>query len=232
MLTSTRFCVKTGQVVMLGVLIGVLMVGCWTDRWVEFNPVNGRHKTTMFDRYVLEYEGYATTGTELNILVSFVGDAVDTSYIDTIPVFVVDSVCFHGDCLDSSYCGHPLSWRKFNEWLRDRYGPDFGTNYGTPIRQWDLWYRNGRLIPTGYHLLSTATPVFPAGCTDTTVSVEIQARLLDRATGEEIAREAKTLRFRIKPRKQRVIMSDISSQALPIQGLRGRAGAPQLAVGR
>ncbi|MBU2626151.1 MAG: hypothetical protein KKG33_11390, partial [candidate division Zixibacteria bacterium] len=80
----------------------------------------------------------------------------------------------------------------------------------------------GKLTPTSYRLLTSATPPFPTICIDTAVSVEIRARLLDPATGDEIAREAKTLSFKFTPRKARVFMSDISNQTLPIQGLRGR----------
>ncbi|MFH1891370.1 MAG: hypothetical protein ABIK83_01655 [Candidatus Zixiibacteriota bacterium] len=224
MLTSIRFFVKNMQVVMLGLLIGILTAGCWTDRWTEFNPVKRGQPITMFDRYVLEFRGHAylTAGPKLEINVSFIGEAVDTSCVDTIPVFVIDSLCFHGTCLDSSYCGHPLDWREVNEWLRELHGPQFRGWYHTPIRQWDLWYEDGKLTPSGYYLRTSATPVFPANCIDTTVSVEIRARLLDRATGEEIARESKTLRFKFTPRKQRVIMSDISSQTLPVDVLCGR----------
>jgi hypothetical protein len=210
--TCPSWLASYGRLVLLILLTSTMVVGCYTERWVDFNLIKGDEPVTMLERYSLEFKGYASSRTELIINVSFLEAIVDTNSVDTIPVFMIDSVCFSGSCLDSSYCGHPINWQEFNEWLKAQHGPEFGYSHGIPVRKWDLWYDDGRLIPTGYDLLGEETPPIPANCLDTTLSVETRARLLDPVSRKEIARESKTLTFRVTPREAHLLLSGVSDQ--------------------
>ncbi len=149
----------------------------------------------MFGRYRLEISG---TGSPLHNVycdLEFLSPTTDTSNIDTIPVFVIDSYCFEGTCLDSSFCRRPGTyWDDVRESLvkgKKPYhklliGDDL--NFGLPRGLW----------PNGFHFSDTL--VLSETCKDRDVSVVINARLFDRVSGKEIARESKRVQFRISKR--------------------------------
>lgn len=181
--------------------------GCWTKRWTEFNPIKQEQPIIMFDSYLLHISGLVTKAPTMDIEVSFIRKITDTTYLDTIPVFIIDSVCFHGSCLDSSFCSKPIDWCELNELIKKEQPYFIGYDFGTPLSYKDLWYEDGKLKPISYYLDPSVTIPFPSACTDTSITVEIRACILDRLTGKELARESKTLRFLIEPKEKRIILS-------------------------
>jgi hypothetical protein len=195
------------DVLLLCVLVVVVsLIACRTYRWRDFRPLEHEQPIVMFDRYRVEFHGFASTYHNLYIMPSFVNEIRDTLSWDTLPVFVVDSVCFSGSCIENAFCRKPRSWAE----TRDRYP---GTYYlgksvsNEPFRDEDIYYIDAKVVPGGFEF--TDAYRLPSSCTDSSVFVDIQARLLDRATGDEIAREVRRLRFLITPKKKWILFSQM-----------------------
>lgn len=201
---------STCKIYLVVVSVFLCLIGCYTSRCVLFSPVKQEQPITMFNSYSLKIEGVITGVAILDITVSFFDKMTDTSNLAAIPVFTIDSICCHGSCLDSAFCERPNTWseeRAAGRFIPVEWGYVLLVDSGAGWAQ-DLWYGEGKIVPSGFFLLS-ATP-FHLSCADSSVSVDIHARLLDRETGQERARETKSLRFLVKTKRQRITLSQSS----------------------
>jgi hypothetical protein len=172
----------------------------------------------MFDLYRLDMKGFVSGSPYMILDVSYIDVIADTNAIDTLPVFLIDSICFLGPCLDSSFCSGPWSWREYDEHIKAADTGFRGFDHGIPLRYPDLWLRDGILIPSGYRLHRSTTPPLSLSCADSSVSLLIRARLLDRLSGEELAREVKNVQFLVESKTHRYIIGQETVPAPPAPG--------------
>jgi hypothetical protein len=71
------------------------------------------------------------------------------------------------------------------------------------VRRWDLWMVEDSLSPVGFRLKDILR--IPGKCTDSSVSLVIKARLIDRITKEVIDTETKSVKMLIIERKKRIL---------------------------
>ncbi len=180
----------------------LLCVGCY--KWVDFSPVKEEQPVTMFDRYKLKF--YGSTAVEESperqyflCRVSFLKSVPRDADISTIPIFVIDSFCFEGTCLDSMICHRPHSSYEYDLFRRYERSPE---DYAAD----DLMIFGKELLPSNYYVYDPESRSLwlgiPATCTGRDVVVEIRASLLDRVTAQVIARESKRVQFLIKKKSR------------------------------
>jgi hypothetical protein len=184
---------KSAFIIMACIIIdiaGLFLNGCWSTHRVFF-PIKGEQPVIMFDNYKLNIHGTAEGYHNIICETSSIRKFPDTLDINTIPIFLIDSLCFYGDCLDSQACYHPQPSRElFPLMSNESKGPG---SLSVPI---DLSYRPGEYLPCDFYLLNTLR-LRPA-CKDAGVAVEIRAIMIERATGKELANESKKIGFLIK----------------------------------
>lgn len=159
--------------------------------YLQFRPISDERPITMFGRYKVDIEGIADMAHALHCNLDFITPSFDTSNIDTIPLFLVDSLCFEGACLEHSFCR-----RLQGRFLSDT---EFRSGWSGPPRRelgHDLVLCWMGLFPVGYVLRDTLG--MPPSCRDRDISVWIHARLIDRVTGQVVAQESKRVQFEIK----------------------------------
>ena len=152
----------------------------------------------MFERYYLDIGSVNSTGGPLAVNsymygfecdVIYRGELPDHTNYDTIPVFVTDSICFLGDCLDTNFCvSFPVSTNAstIKGTIRDSlFEYDSTGHEDLPFRRYS--YRDNLGMP--------------GECDGEEVSVSLYARLVDRVTFAEIARESKIVRFHMSKRR-------------------------------
>ena len=178
------------------VLVGViLLTGCcpiWT-RTVPvrvFKAVESQQPLTMFDKYLLDPKSASDSAVShclFQCFVSFVEDVPANVPHDSIPIFVVDSFCFEGACLDSSFCIVPIGYAEYDRRLVEvgRLRPPRKSQ----LHNLDLAWDKDRIWPSGFIIWDGIE--LPVDCASLDVTVVIHARLLDRPSGREIAREAR-----------------------------------------
>lgn len=178
----------------LFVLLTSVLCSCMGSIRV-FDPLRSEMPVKLFNRYEIEFSGYEAraSGFLMRFDVYFLTKISSESPISTIPILVIDSVCFSGACISVPVCRRMRSWKE----TVSKY-PDFDHSwmYGRPLPGMDLWVRREVIIPTGYNLESG--PYFAHACYGPSITAEINARLLDRATLTEIARETKTVKLEIR----------------------------------
>jgi hypothetical protein len=160
-----------------------------------YDPLRSEVPIRMFDRYEMEVIGYEGRGAGfvLRCRPYFLSAVPSGSSISDIPILIIDTVCFFGECLKSPVC---LGMRNWEDQILG-YPESLGQSlYAEPLPGNDLWVRNGVIVPAGYYIQSV--PYFAKACYGPTLTAEIRARLLDRATGREIARESKSVKFEIR----------------------------------
>ena len=183
------------------VLVLLMLAGasCSIRRWRDFKPVEKEEPVVLFGRYNVKLRGHASGPHTVECSVRFVNPLNDTMRIDTVPILVIDSMCFDGRCLDSTICLHPTSSYEIDE--RYRQDPNttcthFGTYIGT-----DLQYIYLKQVqPVDYFLYNKLR--LPEYCDSNDVYMILCARLLDRVTNKEITQEAKRIQFNIRSRRR------------------------------
>lgn len=188
----TRYWMKT---LLLWLLLACpsYLSGCFYQ-YAEFNPLKGQTPIILFGNYLVDMHGYAAGGHNFYCDFAFVHITGDTTNLDTIPVLILDSICFRGACLNGDFCLNPTSWfDQDQESIRKGHGQYH--SHGL-IRGRDLYYVAGRVVPGGYSLMNAYR--LSEKCDKNDVIVVLWVRMLERVTGKEIARESKIVQFRIK----------------------------------
>jgi hypothetical protein len=191
-----------------GVVTGLLLLSCRIKTWDEFVRDESAAPIVMFDRYSVDFWSIGWPGDNTFISFSYLRDIKDTTHLDTLPILVLDSICFAGTCLNNASCLRPTSWRE--SWKQRGKEPEQdGVLYlrkpraCLPLKYEDLFYIEDMVVPQGYD--QDIGYSIPRGCVGTTVTVTLKAHLLNRVTGQEIARETKEMPFMIQEKKKRVI---------------------------
>ena len=192
------------SLILLSLVIILIQSSCSWVTWREFNQIDGKEQFTIFDRYYLEILGNAhNEGDTCTFIceVDFINKIVDTTYYDTIPIFVIDSFCFEGDCLDFNYCQIIPENYDINTYMMEKGG--------VPIYEKkqpdDLYYSRYGLNPSNYRRLPIM--LISSRCTGNIVTITIHARLIDRVTGKNIIKESKKVKFKLKKRTRPIILS-------------------------
>jgi len=131
--------------------------------------------------------------------------------IDTIPILRIDSVCVYGGCVDIETCSKVVMRRELSA-AQDALEKERITgkkaelefsysDVGIGHRTYDLYIdkSDNTLCPESF--ISVGGPKLPAACNDSTGTITLHMRLLDRTTKKVIARESRKLDFRVSTRK-------------------------------
>lgn len=199
---------RYNQIVLLACVIAGLVSSSGCAKFRRFTPVSEAQPVTMFGLYELDMGGAAVDGKRVctfSCYVRFVDEIPVTANTDSIPIFVIDSFCFQGECLDSDCCNRPRSGHDLSlKMQRERR-----LFFDAPKITDDLSDGGGYLVPTDYSVWENID--LPITCVDNDITVLIHARLIDRVTGEEIARESKRVPFLIKKYKRLDLLSRTSN---------------------
>jgi hypothetical protein len=158
-----------------------LFSSCVVQTRTSFIPKETSDKVEFFGLYVVEIECLAgKTADELELFPALIKPKVDSTMIESIPRFVIDSVCLEADCLgtDKPYC------------MGTSHRPDDGQPNG------DLYFDGGSVVFFGF--FSECGDFVRKNCRDKEVAVTLYARSLDRRTGKVLASEVKTGSYLIK----------------------------------
>lgn len=174
-----------------GTLIVLCLGGCfWVSTWI-FEPVKESKTFTMFQWYDIEAYGLAQPTYALQCNVSFYIPHDSTANIDTIPIFVMDSIWLEGECVGRIQCFRLIDYYSLRQSWHSP--PDL---YYPPDPAPDLRLGNrGKLWPQSF---SCSGLSFPTTCIGDDLKVRFFARLVNRVTGEVIASESKLVQFVIK----------------------------------
>lgn len=192
----------------MAIFIGFL-VGCTvTQRNLEV--FNEERPVSAFDRYELGIGGVSKDTNTVYALwcnVEFRPRIPSKGIeLDTIPVFLIDSICVEGGCVDTANC-RKAYWRKDEEEvdtvlarLRGHSGDDY--YYGTN-RIWsladDIYKVRGYLEPEDFFVYPGIH--LPVSCDDSTGVMILYIRLKDRVTSEIVAQMSKTVTFKVRKKK-------------------------------
>ena len=218
MSTSSKMpsAVRTLMVISWVLILSLLFVGCHPEYWIEVMPESKTDSVTLFNRYRLQFFGRLwaeQTGELYSIYVqinsAFIQRSSDTGNLDTVPIFVIDTLCLSGECLGVGVCKHPMRWTE------DGYGPPlpYGKKLLSRIDEYGdpgLWYVKKKLIPGGF--IEEGPFLLNSDCKDSSLQIEFRARLLNRHDGKEISRETKRVLFRVRRMKSWEIMSMLVPQ--------------------
>jgi len=162
-------------------------------------------KVVLFEKYELEFfeaQGpinFPTYG--LHVDINFIKPLFVTNLnVDTIPILMLDSVCFEGDCIDNNICGEYVSLRE-RKYDASLFVNDPNADLGKNLFTEDLFYTNERgkekkVDPLGFYVPG-GIPL-PLECLNNKGITIIYSRLIDRITGETIDQEAKVIQFELK----------------------------------
>jgi hypothetical protein len=169
-------------------LLPILVLSCvWVTR-IEFKPLDKELPVTMFGKYKISFGVVGPGAPNLRCYIDFLSYVSPTADTNTIPIFIIDSLCFEADCVNSKRCYQPQS--DYDRGAPSRDGP---FNPGTTK---DLDTAKGEMIPRGYKV--SKAPCFPDSCVKTEATVVIWARLVDRVSKRGISAEEKRVQFNIK----------------------------------
>lgn len=197
------------RIILLCIIISCvgLLTGCFYQ-YIEFKPTYDKNPIILFDKYQVYIRGFGA-GSRIDFEFELLQSVYDTTNLDSIPILLLDSVCFRDECLDGDYCSKPQSWyakgqenyRKghgggYDAYLIRREKPYLGGYPVKLIRDKDLFFMEGRIVSGGFELSNG--PGLPESCYKSEVTVELWFRLLDRITGDEISNETTIIPFRIK----------------------------------
>lgn len=114
-------------------VVAACCLDCFSSR-VVFEPVKEERPVHLLGRYTLDILGFAEESYNFRCRVSFLGGHPDTMHIDTIPVLVIDSVCFEGRCLDKPRC---YRLESHHEWILELQKQGYFRNYKPdPSKYW------------------------------------------------------------------------------------------------
>jgi hypothetical protein len=185
-----------GIVLFFGILI--CQSGCATYR--DLHIVEEEKPATIFDRYELDILG--GTGGEVDdsmytvsVHLDFINAITDTMIINDIPILMIDTFCFGCEFMDDPSCMRMLTDQQAIQRALARGAKNF---YVSPRIRDDLSYIGEELLVLGFR--SPTLVKISIQCQF--VNAMFTARLIDRVTGDEIARETKTVRIRIDKSKR------------------------------
>jgi len=145
---------------------------------------------TMFDRYELSISGCVDTGHDtcrFTFGVNFTEQLPASAEFDSIPIFVIDSICFAGECLGDDYYSTPVSGYDYHV-----KGVQEGREiYVEPSLPLDLRWISGEIQPDEF--LVPDGVLIPESCGAFDVTVVVIARMYDRVSGDEVGRERKAI---------------------------------------
>ncbi|RKX27141.1 MAG: hypothetical protein DRP45_01840 [Candidatus Zixiibacteriota bacterium] len=125
----------------------------------------------------------------------FIKEIPDSAEIAITPVFVIDSICFRGACIDEGYCHNPITGTEDNRLSMKRGYDLFGYQEPSPFEDvFQIW--DGRIVHTSF-LIHDGILV-PLECKEKTIEITVHARLLERESGLLISRESRAATFRVK----------------------------------
>jgi len=165
---------------------------------------------TLFNRYKLDIEAqsYDTSSIYwLMVDVNFVDKhSADVRSVDSIPILILDSVCFGGGCVKDDTCR--LLFMYGDEYSIDSQRVEsekqkaagiFVDTTGVPPGTYDLFESSGRIVPHGFYV--SRGMALPEACVDSSGVMRLYSRLIDRATNELISEKALEVRFEVTTRK-------------------------------
>jgi len=163
---------------------------CFIVNYAHFRPIESERPVMMFETYELEMGSSAASRYSLKTFscnVIFRGEIPSGTNFDTIPIFVIDSLCFEGTCLIGNSCVDNTR-DSLHKYGRLQGGFLFSSN---PRRNEDLPFQN-------YYIYSYSGFEIPIECENQEIFVVTYARLIDRITRDELARESKRTQFQLK----------------------------------
>lgn len=191
-----------GDLFLVMLLIVFVCTSC-TARW-RMVPIESEKLVTLFtSRYGIEIEGYGAFHHSAVCRLTcwaypiFVFDNTTTGDRDSIPIFVMDSICFEGDCLDPEFCRRSLN--PIEDHITRN---EDGTISITGLTDEDAYIfgRKHELIWPS-HLFRGDDVRVPLSCQGQDVWMVVYARLVDRKTGATVSLEARRVQCKIKRRK-------------------------------
>lgn len=191
-----------GDLFLVMLLIVFVCTGC-TAGW-DMVPIEGERSVTMYDsRYVLYIEGLGAYHHSMikrflfSSYSNFAPEDTAATGRDTIPIFVIDSICFEGDCLDPEFCRRSLNPIEDHITRNEN-----GTISITGLTDEDAYIfgRKHELIWPS-HLFRGDDVRVPLSCQGQDVWMVVYARLVDRKTGATVSLEARRVQCKITRRK-------------------------------
>lgn len=185
------------------ILLLLSLTICWgcTARW-HFEPSKDERPVSMFNgRYNIKLKGvrasHHSSISRFFCTIDPIESMFDTltTNLDTIPIFVMDSLCFIGDCLYPEFCRRP------NFIIEDYIVMnDDATVHLLELstKQYPRWKR--RLVWPGNLFLGDNVRI-PLECKGNEVFVLLYARLVDRISGKTISKEVKSVTFEVRMHK-------------------------------
>ncbi len=165
------------------------LISCQVRTWRSIETENGGVPIILFERYKVNVSGLASTPRRIFFSVTFLNKVSGPLKLDTIPIFVIDTVCFAGDCLDNQLCYDA------KEHLVAKKSP----NPSFVIKEKaadDLISERGVLDPEDISI--AGVPILPLTCRDHDVFLTFTARIIDRISGATISSESKQVGLLIK----------------------------------
>lgn len=188
---------KRRMIILTLLTLALLQVACLVN-YRHLRPVGSEEPVMLLGKYYLDIGSVNSTGGPLSVHswmygldcdVIYRGELPDNTNYDTIPVFVMDSICFAGECLNENFCvGFPVSTNAstIRGTIRDSLSVYDSTGHeDLPFRRYSY----------------TGDLGMPKACDGGEVLIGLYARLLDRVTFAEIARESKVVRFQMSKRR-------------------------------
>ena len=153
------------------VFLSTCLPSCVYD-YTWFRPADTKTPIVLFDCYSATFRGWAAGRHQLICNLEFSRTVTDTTLLDTIPILILDSICFSGECLDDAFCVKPASWHEQDQ-RRFRHGRGHYRRESDLVREHDLYYIDGRLVPGGFDLWDDYR--LPDICNKDDVSVTLKA---------------------------------------------------------
>ncbi len=173
------------------IVFAACVVTCTFAPVRSFRAERSEQRVPLFDRYNLSlFGGPAERLGYVSCALRFMSAHHDTTRLDTIPILVVDSLCFSGQCLTNTFCLHPQTE---GEWIAARSKEKRPNQYVGSAT--DLEYANGKLQPVGF-IVDTAINI-PDKCGRHDLRVGVKMHMIDRTTGKVLAEELKEVQFEI-----------------------------------
>lgn len=177
----------------LMLILSFLQFSCM-PKTISVEPLRSEVPIQLFDRYELSLYGYDSRGGGFILYCDpyFLTKVPEGTNSDSIPILIIDTMCFSADCLSDEVCLRLESWHQMDV----RLGvPHNSFTHGEPMSGYDLWVRHEVIIPSGFY--TENSPYFLSNCYGSGITVEIKARILDRDTHMQVAKETKKVNFEI-----------------------------------
>lgn len=182
---------------LLTLIPSLYLYGCAWSTYRSVDLVEGQSKVIMFEAYKLEFVGGSGVPDSMSSFrceVDFVYGTVDSNFIDTLPVFLIDSFQFQSECLNTSNWYRPINSYERLKHLAERGMIEVLKTRKIPE---DLRYadKKGGVQPTNYYINSITLPM---DCKDEEITATIATRLLNRTNNELIRSETRKVRFVVR----------------------------------